>query len=628
MMAAAIRVLYVDDDPSLLDIGKLMLEQSGDFTVTTALSAPEGYRLLEQEKFDAVISDYQMPEMDGIQFLVEVRTRFGLIPFILFTGKGREDVVIQAINRGADFYLQKCGDSSEEFAELSHKLKQAASWKMADDVLKKNEETYRHVIGHSDEAIVVVQDGMLKMVNHRAIEFTGYSEQELLSMQFPVLIHPDDRLMMVERYQQWVKGEELPYRYTFRLSPKDRSTRWVELNVAAIDWDGHPATLNFLTDITERKQTELALRESEERYRSVVEDQTEFICRFTPDGILTFVNNAYCRYFSLERDQCLAHPHYIVLSPEESSRVKNHLASLTPQNPVATIEHRILMPSGEVRWQRWSDRAIFDKEGHVIEYQSVGRDITEQKKAEEKIKTLTRELESRVLQRTAELENEIVQRKAAEAAITSTLHEKEVLLREIHHRVKNNLQIITSLIRLQRQQITDVSTIHTLQDSESRIRSMSLVHEKLYSSADLAFIDFSDYIDMLATNLMITYATDTKRIHLNIDIKNVSLDINRAIPVGLIMNELLTNALKHAFPKGQNGEIAIIGRRTAAGITLSVQDNGVGLPDGLDWKNSPTLGLHLILTLIQQLEGSIELNRTGGTGFEMTIPLARKEPSE
>ncbi|MCX6690795.1 MAG: PAS domain S-box protein, partial [Methanoregula sp.] len=263
-MTDTLRVLYVDDEPDLLDIGKLLLEDSENFTVTTAMSASKGIRLLEQEKFDAIVSDYQMPGMDGIQFLIDVRTRFGQIPFVLFTGRGREEVVIQAINSGANFYVQKGGEPGVQFAELAHKVKAAASSKRADDALQKSEEKYRHLIEHSNEAIVVAQDGMLKLVNHKTLEFTGYSEQELLSMEFSAFIHPDDRAMVVERYPKRIKGEGGLSRYAFRLSSKDGSTRWVELSVVVIDWEEHPATLNYLTDITERKRVDDSLREEQQ----------------------------------------------------------------------------------------------------------------------------------------------------------------------------------------------------------------------------------------------------------------------------------------------------------------------------------------------------------------------------
>ena len=155
MMSRTIRVLYVDDEYDLLEIGKLFLEQTGDFTVTTALNAPDAIRLLAGEQFDAIVSDYQMPVMDGIQFLIEVRAKFGHVPFILFTGKGREEVVIQAINNGADFYIQKGGEPQAQFAELVHKINKAVGGVRAEDSLRKSEERFRAIYDESPIAIEI-----------------------------------------------------------------------------------------------------------------------------------------------------------------------------------------------------------------------------------------------------------------------------------------------------------------------------------------------------------------------------------------------------------------------------------------------------------------------------------------
>jgi PAS domain S-box-containing protein len=254
-------ILYVDDEDVLLSVAKAFLEKDGQFSVDTISSAPAALTRLKSKGYDAIISDYQMPVMDGIEFLKRVRGSGNTVPFILFTGRGREEVVIQALNEGADYYLQKGGDPRSQFVELTHKLRQAIQVRRA----------------------------------------------------------------------------------------------------------------------------ESALEESEERYRAVVEDQTELICRFTPGGRLTFVNDAYCRYFGLDKNQCIGKPHPVQLPPEDARNMQQHLASLNPENPVALIEHRIRMPDGTIRWQRWNDRAIFNKDAHVAEYQSVGRDISRQKKADEKL---------------------------------------------------------------------------------------------------------------------------------------------------------------------------------------------------------------------------------------------------
>jgi len=272
--AAAIRILYVDDEPDLLEIGKMFLELSGDFSVNTIDSASAALELLKKEQFDAIISDYQMPGMDGIQFLTEVRTRFSQIPFILFTGRGREEIVIKAINSGADLYLQKGGETGAQYAELAQKTRIVVERHAAVEALKKSEEKYRSLIEHADEAIVVAQDGMLRLVNKRAIELIGYPEQNLLSMSFIDVIHTDDRAMVAKRYQKRLKGEELPSRYTFRISPKDGSVRWVEISAVVIDWDGVPATLNYLTDITDRKRAEDALQTAHDNLEVLVQERT------------------------------------------------------------------------------------------------------------------------------------------------------------------------------------------------------------------------------------------------------------------------------------------------------------------------------------------------------------------
>ncbi|MFA7695105.1 MAG: PAS domain S-box protein [Methanoregula sp.] len=278
------RVLYVDDEPALLDISKIFLESDGTLAVDTFPSAREALDHLKSVRYDAIVSDYQMPEMDGIAFLKTLRSEGNATPFIIFTGKGREEVVIEALNSGADSYIQKGGEPKSQFAELAHKIHHAVERKRADRALKNSEEDYRHLIEHANEAIYVVQDGLLRMVNPRTIEFSGYSEKELLNQPFTRFVHPEDRDLMQDRFKKRIEGAAVPSCYSYRLNRKDGTVWWAELSVVAITWDGHPATLNFVTDITDRKLAEDALRESEERYRQFFKTTLDSVFITTPDG--------------------------------------------------------------------------------------------------------------------------------------------------------------------------------------------------------------------------------------------------------------------------------------------------------------------------------------------------------
>ena len=211
---------------------------------------------------------------------------------------------------------------------------------------------------------------------------------------------------------------------------------------------------------------------------------------------------------------------------------------------------------------------------------------------------------------------DITERKMAEDRLQASLQEKEVLLREIHHRVKNNMQVICSLLNLQSRHIQDPAVLEMFKESQRRIRSMALIHERLYQSSDLSRIEFSQYLRNLATHLFHSYQVNSSRIELRIEAEEVYFNINTAIPCGLIVNELISNALKHAFPEGRRGRLDLdLRRMTGNGYVLRVKDDGVGFPENLDFRKTETLGMQIVSTLVRQIDGSIDLARAKGTEF-------------
>jgi two-component sensor histidine kinase/CheY-like chemotaxis protein len=220
-----------------------------------------------------------------------------------------------------------------------------------------------------------------------------------------------------------------------------------------------------------------------------------------------------------------------------------------------------------------------------------------------------------------------IERKQAEEQIKASLKEKEVLLREIHHRVKNNLQVISSMLYIQSGYIKDKEAFEMFKETQNRIKSMALIHEELYQSKDVSEIDVAKYLQKLATDLINSYRTQQEDIKLKMAIHEVLLGVNTSVPCGLIINELVSNSLKHAFPNGKKGEISIaLHSDTDNKFALIVSDNGVGFPKDLDFRKTETLGLQLVTTLVKQLRGTIELDRSGGTEFKITFTgLKHKE---
>ena len=467
--------------------------------------------------------------------------------------------------------------------------------------------------------------------------------------------------------------------------------------------------------ITERKQAEEALRESEERYRVVVEDQTEMISRYLPNGTLTFVNDAFCRHINRQRENLLGQSWWTLLvSEEELERVQKHITSLSRKNPVISFESQVVAPDGKsLRWEQWTNRALFDEQGKIVEYQGIGCDITERKQAEEErdrffrlsldmlciasvdgyFKRLnpafeetlgfaTEELLSQqfidfihpddVASTRAEVEKQmagvptinfenryrckdgsykwlswkavayaeegllyavardITERKQAEGQLKAALDEKEILLKEVYHRVKNNMTGLEYLIEMQAEDNESPELVNAFEELQGRVRAMGLVHQKLYQTTNLARIDFGEYLEELTAQLFNALGKN-RPISLHVKAATIFVDARLAVTCGLIVNELVTNALKYAFPAsfhldeiegGQaNQEIHIAFEASEGEYILVVSDNGVGLPPELDWQATESLGMRLVtLWASYQLQGSIQVDTRNGTVFTLRFP--------
>jgi PAS domain S-box-containing protein len=1125
-------VLYIDDEPALLEPTRISLEKKRGFSVDTASSATEGLEKIAARAYDVIVSDYQMPGMDGIQLLKKLREEKNEIPFIIFTGRGREDAVIDAYNAGADFYLAKGGNPRAMFLDLANKIRQTVNRKRVEKALRESEERYRKVVEQSHDAIFIYQGTKFVFVNDRVSEISGYSKNELYGMDILDLLHPDDRDRIRDISQKRMSGEDASQTYEASILTKKGEIRYLELSMASLEYNGKDAAQGSVRDITGRKLAEEALRKSEEKYRSIFntfddlyyqtdmqgiitilspsckkitgwdsselighqvldlypfpeqrktllgdmftsgevhdhevvlknkagnhlivsvtshvvrdehgnalgiegslrniterkqveealhasEERYRTLADFLPviifetdhTGILTFANHLSYSTFGIDATDIISGisvMDYIV--PEERQRALSNMAKIFAGESRSSIEYILQRKDGrhfpamistspvidrttgmvsgirgvivDLTELKEKDAAlqqseesyhglfntvkdaicILDESGTFIDVNKgaeemfgqphdffIGKtigtisvpgrndlsyalaqvrdayqgrslqfefwglrkggeefltevrlykgtyfgkdaviflsvDITERKKAEEELKSSEQylktifnsvqtglliinptnytiidanpaaasligadrnaiigatcedfichtvkgkcpftgshairenvesiliradgkkipilktvipvtisgkpvflesilditdrkraedamqqaysELEIKVEERTKELsklthdlqseigernrimealaaseekyrslveqigdivfhidENgditymsphvladigiipeqfqrinvrdlapaeyqdairtfldptltehreiagfevrvpgpgsgpalvleinatpsndkagqftgysgiarDITRRKHLENEIAASLKEKEILLKEIHHRVKNNMQVISSLLSLQARQMKDSQSREAIRESQNRVMSIALVHEKLYQSKNLARIHYDDYLKTIGENLLQSYGIPAGKIRLDIHADDMVLPVSKAIPVSLIINELLSNSLKYAFPKDRSGTISIVFGKTGEHYTLVVKDDGVGLPKRIMLDTIETLGLQLVNSLVGQIQGTLALEREHGTEYRIEF---EGEPGE
>jgi len=366
--------------------------------------------------------------------------------------------------------------------------------------------------------------------------------------------------------------------------------RTYNLSVSLVpDPDGHPTSrLVLLTDVSYRKKIEDALREGEREFRSLAEAMPQIVWVTRPDGWITYLNRQWADYTGLTLDESYGHGWNKPFHPDDWQRAWEAWQNAAKNGAVYSLECRLRRTDGVYRWYLIRGAPSFDAAGAINKWFGTCTDIDSMKQAEK--------------------------------AILTSLKEKEVLLREVHHRVKNNLQVISSLFNLQAGRTLNEEGRAILKEAQARIRTISLVHEKLYQSADLSRIDLAGYINSLAVHLVHFYRPQPGLLRLETDFEDATLNITSAIPCGLILNELISNSLKHAFAENQAGVIRIGLKRGPGGlIEIRVADNGVGLPADLDFRKAESLGLQIVNLLAGQLEATIELDRTNGTAFTLTF---------
>ena len=530
-------------------------------------------------------------------------------------GMGNLDTKIVVRNKDeigelADAFNKMTTGLREVTASHDELDKEITERKQAENALKESEGKTLLLLNSTGEAIYGLDlEGNCTFCNPSCLRLLGYeNESQLLSRNMHALIHhtkkdgtpyPEEECCIYQAFREG-KGTHVDDEVFWRADGTSFAAEYRSFPI--FHGGGTVGSVVSFVDITERKQAEEELLIKERQYREIFESSLDALIIFDLNGVIKEANPAACKMYGYSYEEMtglygkdIVHPDYYYLFKMFVEKTTSGEAFSTES---VDIRKDGFLFNVDVRGSFYE----YKGEPHIL---AIVRDITERKQAEEQIK--------------------------------ASLKEKEVLLMEIHHRVKNNMQVIASLLRLQSEGIKDKHLLDLFNESRNRIKSMALVHEDLYQNKNLASIAFDQYTRKLTGRLMKSFGVDPNRIITSINIDNVFLGVDKAIPCGLIINELFTNSLKYAFPhiitdvehileededreRSKNkGEICINLHSNNDEYTLVFSDNGVGLPKDIDFHKAKTLGLELVRTLVKQLKGTIKLNRSGGAEFKITF---------
>lgn len=350
------------------------------------------------------------------------------------------------------------------------------------------------------------------------------------------------------------------------------------------------SVLTVMRDVSSLKQAEEAVRRNEERFRRVFEDSPLGMGIATMSGHFLMVNERLCQIVGYSCAELLPLTFWDITHPEDYYKEFEILQqAMQTDEKIMSLEKRFIRKDKQVIWVRITVSLVHNEAGELLHQIGMIEDISD--------------------------------RKQAEVELRASLQDKEILLKEIHHRVKNNLQTVSSLLNLQASYIEDAEILAPFTESQNRVEAMALLHERLYQSDSLAKVNFSDYIRKLSLNLIQSYEFRDRSVGLEFDVADIEMEIDTAIPCGLIVNELVSNALKHAFPQGRTGKIRVSLTHTDARCILSIADNGIGIPEDVTFYNTDSLGLQLVSGFANKLQGEVNLDRSEGSKVTISFKI-------
>ena len=562
-------ILLVEDEAILALSEKMALEQCG-YAVQTVNTGEEAVEAVNAStKIDLILMDINLGSgIDGTE-AAEIILKDHTIP-ILFVSSHCEREIVEKTERISSYgYVVK----SSAITVLDASIKMA--FKLFDYRNK-----FQKIFDLTPALICVAgTDGYFKELNCEWEKTLGYALDELSKIPFTDLIHPEDIEPTNREIGTQLKGGKT-LNFVNRYRHKNGTYRYLEWRAIALE---NGSLVASALDITDRKKTEEALHENEEDLKKAqsIAHIGSWKWSIGTEGV-EWSDEMY-RIFGVDKESCTGslgdiarksmHPDdlYIVL-PANAANIAN-----------SPFEYRIVLPDGSIRHiSAKSGDAVFDGMGKPLSMSGVAQDITDRKKAEEKIKSL--------------------------------LEEKEIILKEVHHRIKNNMNTISSILSIKAQTLKEPSATAALQETAERVRSMGLLYDQLYQSSDFMNMSVKDYLPVLVDEIIGNFP-NSGMVKVEKHADDFKLDVKRLQPLGIIIYELLTNVMKYAFVGRDSGMIMVSAKNAAGHVSICINDDGNGMPENVDFDSSTGFGLILIGSLTKQLHGTIRIERGHGTNI-------------